>query len=1121
MSYSNLAFLFVVVVTAAALTAAGPIAEPVTIDVVWTHELNAPARGSPGLVETADGPLVIVGTDDGDVVALDGAGRVRWRDHVGARAHGWPSVIDLPAGRTILIGDSEGGLHAYAPDGTARWHISLGRLAKADWGHSGISPWSGAAPLQGGGRAAIVVTDRSGRVTALTADGQMVWQAHLTERTHFPVVGAPAVGDLDGDGADEIVVSGFDGRAHCYGVDGSLRWVTNVLPAEGGYHSPLIIDTGEGPRVLLLGRTEGELRCLDGAGREVWRHQSRGAVGIHMGITPIRVDGAWRIFVANTKTGQDILDTRGGNTRTIWIGGGGGQLFGPSAADLDGDGKIELLMPRIHYPRLYILDADANERATFDIDGETWGAPLIADLDGDRVPEFVVLNARTGRVQALRVHGARPGGEIQWPTSRGAFDGRRSVLPATTTAHPSPRPKPGNARIVRAEPMALGTGRQLLRFSAPGAPADAWVWVELTRPDGVRHVFVNRLDDPDHGWIEPLDGGTYGIAARLQSADGVILGERAERIRFSPFTAERETGAALVRELDTVLAGAALSASRLAALRMGRDILAARMDDAGRHGTAEGRRALAAEILREHAALRAEIARRRFAAAERITEIAVWPTGHPWTPYDPRTDAPPEGAAQSVRVTTEQRAHEATSTAVANLTDATIFVRAWLDPWTGGEHPPAPDAVTLRRRVFVATARGTMTPDALPALDPSGVITIAAGETVRLWLDWDAGDTPHGTYASALHVRALTVAGEVLTVPLAWEVLPVALPDVSPLAFHVWAYENAMFFDVDAIWRDLIDHHVNVFDLPVAAARYDAEGRIVAEDWTATERILARAPAGSWFLWSASDGIVQPAEGAPPIGSSAWEQAFRAFVPRWINGLAARGVPLEHHTNYILDEPGVGGGPDVEEFIRVGRLYKAADPRVRIFANPAGGATREHIDRLSEVTDVFDPIWCWPQEYTHLERIIGFGKPTWTYECGDGAKDNTRMQYYWAPIWRGTEVGLTGFGIWSYAGRGIDFWQGPHDGCCDWELVYHGNGTVIPSHRWQGVRIGVEDYARLAMIRDTATRARTRGDADRADFLERRRTEIIRTVLASGLDEAVVARARAEMQAILIEEAGR
>jgi len=1112
---------------AAAALATSPAAAvgPLSFDVLWTHDTNSQVRGCPGLVGAPEGPLVIVGTDNGEILALNARGEVRWRAKIDGRAHGWPTTIDLPAGKTILIGDSDGTVHAFAPDGTLRWHVSLGNLSNADWGHSGISPWSGIAPLVGGGDAVLVVTDRKGRLSALREDGSIVWQIHLSERTHFPLIAMPAVGDLDGDGADEIVVSSFDGRIHCFGADASLRWVTPTMTnGEAGYHSPLIVDWGDGPRVLVLGDTDGQIRCLDGSGREVWRHQSTSCnIGLHCSVVPFRTNGQWRIFVGWSKTGQEILGTEGKVLRSLSFGGSSGLLFGPTVADLDGDGNPELLMPRIHHGTLRVLDADGNERANFELGGTTWGAPLIADIDRDGVPEFITVEAGNGQVIARKVRGALPGGEIQWPTSRGDFDGRRSRFTDTRRVRTLAPRAVGAARITRVEPEFIGTGKQHVRFASASLPDDSWVWVEATPPVGHRNVFVNRMDDPDHGWIAPFDPGTYTLKTRIQTADGAVLGETMERIPFVPFAREKQLAAAILQELSGLSGAAAPSVSHLISLRARQTLLELQAEQCLASGTEEEKRLLAEEGQKEIGRLRAELVRRRYAARTatqhtgQTTEIVAWDSGHPWVPFDPDTDTPQSDPNDTIRVTTDQRAHEATSVSVANLTGKTISVRVWLDPWKGGEEPPSSRAVTLRRRVFVATSRRGYTPDALPELDPSGVVTIPAGEALRLWLDWSSGDTPAGVYSSTLSMRALTVAGDVLRIPLQWEVSTVALPDSMPLAFRVWAYEQPAFFDRDAVWADLRAHYVNVYDIPVPTVRYNADGEITAEDWAAVEDVLRRAPSGSFFLWHGRETLVQPAEGAPASGSPAWEKAFRTFVPRWLDGLAARGLPPDRHANYILDEPGIDGGPSVYELIRIARLYKAADPRVRIFANPAGGATAQHVDDLNEVVDIFDPI----MNFAHFERVLAKGKPTWTYECGDGAKDNTRMRYYWQPIWQGMEMGLSGLGIWSYAGRSVDFWQGTHDGCCDWELVYHGvGGSVIPSHRWQGVRIGIEDYARLWLLSRAADNPRGRGDNAHALELTRRKAAMIRQVLESGCDEGVVTRVRSQLRAILAEEIG-
>ena len=430
-----------------------------------------------------------------------------------------------------------------------------------------------------------------------------------------------------------------------------------------------------------------------------------------------------------------------------------------------------------------------------------------------------------------------------------------------------------------------------------------------------------------------------------------------------------------------------------------------------------------------------------------------------------------------------------------------------------------------------------MSPDALPALDEAGILTIPAGETALLWLDWAAKDVAAGTYTAELHIRALTVSEQVWSTPLVWEVLPLALPEQMPLWFHVWAYNNPLVGDADAVWQDLLDHHMNVFDLPIPAVMYDSHGGIGPIDWSATDHVLARAPDGSFFLWRGNEGFVVAADGVPGVGSDPWRHAYEQFAHLWVAHLAEQGIDYDRHANYIIDEPGIDGGVRVDYFERIARIWRTIDPRVRIYSNPGGGATREHVERIVRHADVLGPSW---GEYRGVPDVYHPGGETiptatepnefmrtirenawmlWTYRCADGGKDFLRMRYYWEPIWQGPRVNLTGLGFWSYAGRQIDFWQGSSPNDTDYELVYNGASGPVPSRRWQGLRMGIEDDARLRMVLQAAERARDRGDVELADRLVGRREKLIERVLESGVDEAVVAEVRAELRTIIVEEA--
>lgn len=1116
---------------------------PMQMEEVWSYDLEAPVIAQPCIAEVDGEPLLIVAASSGLVTAVDGGGREQWRSSVSG-IPGTMSVVTLSGRPALVVGNDQGRLTAIGLDGSQIWSADVCDFHRPEPWNRGMGASNGVAELRGSGSAALVVTDRSGALTTLDAEGNIVWQAHLTSADHFQCLGRPAVADLDGDGVDEIVVSGFDGRAHCLDSSGRWRWSTEVMPAEGGYHSPLIVDWGDGPRVLLLGMRDGSLRCLDENGDDVWEFQGAGAVGIHIGLAAVVLEGEPHILIAYNKSGLVLITTDG---QRVWYREyqGGNQPTVPTVADIDGDGNPELMHVRSGNRTLWILDADGLVREEIELDAPVASPPIVCDLDGDGVPEFVTVEAASGHVSARKIVGARPGGDIQWPGSRGAFDGRGSSTFGMELdrrdAAPVRRASPPTATLIREEPLTLVTGRQPIRYALDGSNADAsTLQVTCAGPDGIPHIYVRRPEDAVHGWAEPYRDGVYQLRATLYDSQARAIAELDESIEFTAFALERDRGAELLAGIDALLRdGEALDGVRHSA-RAAEDRwrgLLARMDSPD-----EDRERLAGEMREHISRLERLLACGKRAAAVRDStggpvDLLAWQIEHPWAAFDPATAVPPEALPDELRVTTEQRSHEATVVAIANVTGRPLDVRISLDGWHGGEAPPARDAVTLRRVVTVPTARENMSPDAVPALDEAGILAIPADESAQLWIDWASKDVAPGEYTAELSIRALTVAGQVWSMPLVWEVLPVALPEQMPLWFHVWAYNNPLLGDDDAIWQDLLDHHMNVFDLPLPRVVYDSHGDIGPIDWSATDRVIARAPEGSFFLWHGGEGFVAAVEGAPGVGSDPWRQAYERFAHLWIAHLAEREIDLDRHANYIIDEPGIYGGKNVDYFDRIAPIWRSIDPQVRIYCNPGGGATREHVGRIVRNADVLGPNW---GEYRGVPDVFHPGDETiptmtepaehmriirenawmmWTYRCDGGVKDFRRMLYYWEPIWQGPHVNLTGLGFWSYAGRRTDFWQGPNPNDTDYELVYTGASGPVPSRRWQGLRLGIEDDARLRMVLDAADRARERGDDELADRLVRRREELIQRVVGSDIDEGVVAEVRAELRTILVEEA--
>lgn len=191
----------------------------------------------------------------------------------------------------------------------------------------------------------------------------------------FSAISGLALGDLDADGAAEIVGVTEGGEALlCVGVDGAPRWV-----AEGSfpnYDLPSIAD--------LDGDGQAEVLAYGGA----WSATGERRFSAGNALFPVAMDldGEPGLELV---AGAAAYDADG--TERWWAGSGYAAV-----ADLDLDGSPEIVV--VNAPALAAYDADGAllwETVVPSPAGRRnpGGAPLIADLNGDGLPEIGVAGS--------------------------------------------------------------------------------------------------------------------------------------------------------------------------------------------------------------------------------------------------------------------------------------------------------------------------------------------------------------------------------------------------------------------------------------------------------------------------------------------------------------------------------------------------------------------------------------------------------------------------------------------------------------------------------------------------------------------------------------------------------
>lgn len=1089
------------------------------LNLRWCAE-SAHIAGCPAVVNADSGMLIICGTTADAVVALTGDGKERWRVSVRGSVSAWPAIDEVPGyGLGILVGTERGQVLCVSPSGQIRWQVDL---------EAALTPFNNVAVLRGAQKAHVVATDRLGRVIGLGRDGGFVWQFH----THVRGVGPAAIGDIDRDGTDEIVFTAGDGHIYCLDADGAFRW--NVrCGKDSEYSAPVLADFGNGPCVL-AGSTDDLVRCISPHGEVLWTMRGVGAGYIECGLSlgDMNGDGVDELVFVHQGRAIQVADGYGELLWSTIRYGGGDQAFGPSIGDVNGDGVPELILGQRRGPRVRVLSHEGALLEEHNVAGGMFGAPVIADIDGDGFLEVLMVSMQNGELTCFGTQARARAEAVPWPTSRGGFDGRANRLGPLEVPTTKRTPQtPGPARMHRTSPDTFRLGINHVAF-AVDKHEDCLVDLCLSGPDGIEHRVLTDSAKRKSAALEALMPGPYGLKAiALERTRHQPLGEYAESVQVGLFSDERKRAARLLDELGLIVLEAGdLSREIERSYRLKRALW---LEIENRTPAFEAlakpaRRLLIQEVSRMLALLRREVTcqRLRVEMTRRLgrpIEFLPWLPEHPWAAFAPEETAPPDIPLEAIDVTTDERGHEAVVVELGSLLAQSVDVRAWLDELTGGTRSyRVADHLVLRQVAWVPVPAGDreetvssrMGADALPDLGEAGIMRLAPWANARLWIDVLTKDLPPGSYSTTLHLRALTSAGATWDIPIHWTVTDCRLPEVMPLHFCNWGYvrSSQLKQNAEVALEDMQDHYTSVFvlsgpDMPVV--RYDAKGRLVGKvDWSGHDWLLKRMRPQNVLLFGMP---LSPTDGAPGYWSEAWQRAARTFLPRWVKHLAAKGFGYRRWAFYPVDEPGLNAGSDIDELERFARFVKGIDPNVQIYTDPYRGFTVEDYRRLNDVLDILQPAYHIvtsenPDRISHLKTLTD--KTRWIYEAQAGVKDMVPPTvYYWGEIWTAWEVGFTGIGYWTYCTTGHDMWSAN----ADYVMVYTGQSAPVPSVRWQAIRIGIEDYARLSMLREAIGEARKAGKGLEADHAEQRMGEIVAEARRSSWDPALLARFRREL----------
>lgn len=1039
---------------------------------------------------------VFFATKGGTIGCLDHRGALRWR----TRTHdpvdySGPVAADIDAdGRIEIVAGAESGtLYCLDDAGAIRWRYQ----GQGEVRGVPAVAWDPAVASM-----RIYAAFAKGALTCLNCQGETVW-SHDEPRPRGERRSSPAVGDIDGDGALEVVAATDD------------YWV-------------IVRD------------------AFTGAERWRWKGQHRIDQTNHFALADL--DGTGRLdILGGDGSGQGGPGNvyRLWNAQPLWIAdAGGGVVQGPAVGDVNGDGRLDVLACS-RSKRLMCWSASGSLAWSFPSDTEVLTTPALGDIDSDGEVE-IVFTSKDGYVRCLSLGGTHDPRKLPWPMLNHdpQLSGNAAGASFETNAVPAPKELPQQLVLERFAPLRLGENTVECAMANLAAwPRRLEMLAEITRPDGtlvsclcaervepfaVKRASFQLLADMDGAYKLELalrDAGTGQTLESLSSSCAFDVGKM-ERARLQ----ERVQRASkrISQVVDPTLAsrmGIAIERAYQgfeSALDRTEDLAEqppeARGQAAARLATAKGK--MARTLARIYALDTAAVPPRDFAVLPDTMLRKVF--------RDEPYLLEPEPTARRARIALAKNEYEGVQFVVVpywkDLDNFTVTAGP-LTHENGETLWPAEDVAVYRigyveigppEYNWHVEKRGAY-PDVLfPAAPhdiPAGLDAQPYAVIVRT-----RADTPAGRYAGALRFEADGLPP--VEAPFEVQVWDFTLPDATTLNTSFWmneesirrfyGFEGRTPFDVRKRFYDVhLAHRVSpVKDFPLG-------GGDMLEDF---DYLMAH---GQNCFFVNLPGYLEPPE----------RPAFAEKLRATQDLLEQRGW-REAGLVYTRDEVAVMARhliPKVVEMNQWAKTVLPAWPRLQTSAPEQ--ALFDAVDVWCPTIDHFDPVV--------LEDRMAVGDRLWFYTVW--GRPGIMIEF------PATDHRLMFWMCWKYGAEGFLYWgtthwdlnmtsdkrwpeipwipynrQPGHNGCG--YLIYPGpEATPLASLRLAAVRDGIEDYEYFALLEQALEQAG--GDAP-AELRERAETalDVAPEVLVDHEtfteDPHVLLQARAEL-AELIEALGK
>lgn len=1056
------------------------MAQDLNLVTNWKYTITAPAGRSTGSGNPLPFPdaihanSIVVGVGYG-VVRLDPDGKELFKFQT-AEDVMIPAIGDLEKdGKTeIVIPTTSGTVYCINENGKLLWKNEL-KDNLYDFGGAVL------ADIDGDGKLESFFNAKAGTLYCLNSDGSLRWKV-LTE----PRACNPAVGDIDGDGKSEIFFGTDLGKIFCLDYQGRYLWHTEIPNGVYGRSSPTLADLdGDGRYELIMPHSNTTpypaIVVLDAhSGKLKWKGatvmQNYGGTSV----ADLDHDGKLEVIVVDKGNTVNVFNWDG-NLKWRTTLSGRGMFFAAGVADFFNDGHFEILCGcRNTGPdgqTMFLLDERGKVIREYKEGGDRQNSPVIADLNGDKIPEIIYADEAQKCIVSYTLNGTKAGGETPWSCWKQSPANTGFIRSSLNVKIPMDI-KPAGILPV-SDQMASLIGKNSLTVSLPASYKGSDIFCEARMTDAhglIRSVFTwsenkdTRFEVPYT--VSAAEVQHLEFTIRDKSSREVLIRKSVE-VDATGFLMDRAYVRASKKELDEIVHK--LPASDYS-LSVGLSSVIGRADALLTEATA------LRDLQRQEAANKAignnrqkidfSLKYARFLAQIRQNghqgSFFVWQNPNPWNDVSPENIFPIHPTTDTTFVSVLAMGNETEDIAfeLTNLTESSQVVKVY--PYNlvddQGKATNFGSVAELREAILTPDSRGNMVDEVIPRLNEGNTIHLGAFDSRKLWVKINTRSLEPGHFRFRLGFESVSPVASRQNIVVNLDVSSVRVPEKNEFAFNTWSsIEIADDRMREMVVKDLLDHKIGVLSmLPGPRFYLDSEGKLTA-DWSHWDKYYT--PLKDKIVCFVTSALSVETNGRQ-VTKEAYATLLKEAYTLAHKGMDERGITRDQWAIYVMDEPALTGYPSIEIAVNIAKEIRAASPDMQLYIDPAGMVTPETMKAFEGLIDIYSPQidLLKDPDGRLLNYFHGLNKRLWFYEAPSPARTFHPLGHYRTQAWLAFEYGLTGCGFWCYNSNNVNnLWRvtAPDD----YDAIYNDGTNIIPSRRWEASRDGVEDYHLLMMLK--------------------------------------------------------